>query len=137
MRSRLLLLALPFALLVAACGGSSAPESTGDDGGVRLVQPADADALLGDDVVVLDIRTPEEFQAGHVADAIMIDFYADDFADQLAELDRDATYVMYCRSGNRSAQAAETMTNLGFTDVAEIDGGVIAWDDAGYDLVVP
>ncbi len=65
----------------------------------------------------------------------MIDFYRDDFADQLAELDKDVPYVVYCRSGNRSGQATSLMADLGFTDVAEVDGGIVAWANSGQALV--
>ena len=65
----------------------------------------------------------------------MIDFYRDDFADQLAALDRDTPYVLYCRSGNRSGQAAAMMKDLGFSSVQEIDGGIIAWQAADLPVV--
>ncbi len=92
-------------------------------------------ATEADDVIVLDVRTPEEFEEARLDGAIMIDFYDDDFADQLAGLDRDATYVLYCRSGNRSGQTTSIMADLGFTDVADVDGGIIAWQDAGLPIV--
>jgi rhodanese-related sulfurtransferase len=58
------------------------------------------------DRIVIDVRTPEEFDAGHVNDARLIDIQGPDFDAQIAELDPDADYVVYCRSGNRSAVAA-------------------------------
>ncbi len=84
-----------------------------------------------DNLVVLDVRTQEEFDAGHLEDATMLDFYRDDFADRLAELDPDEPYLLYCRSGNRSGQTLALMRSLGFTDVTEIDGGIDAWISAG------
>lgn len=115
----------------AAGGGSAAP-------GVRLVSAADGAAIQTDppeDLVILDVRTPEEFAEGHIEGAVMIDFYRDDFADQLAELDPDVPYLLYCRSGNRSGQTAVLLEDLGFTDVADVDGGVVGWLDAGLPLV--
>ncbi|MHA7861551.1 rhodanese-like domain-containing protein [Tessaracoccus sp. Y36] len=102
MRTLFLALILALTALLAACGDEAPSEF-----------PADA--------VFLDVRTPDEYDAGHVDGARNIDFYAPDFADQLAELPRDATYVVYCQSGNRSGQAKTAMDELGFTDV--IDGG--------------
>ncbi len=87
-----------------------------------------------DDLVVLDVRTPEEFAEGHLADATLIDIYEADFADRIAELDPDVPYVVYCRSGNRSGQAVELMGELGFTDVTDIDGGILAWNAAGLPI---
>jgi len=83
------------------------------------------------DLVVLDIRTPEEFASGHLANAINIDYYADDFESKLAELDLEVPYVMYCNSGNRSSNALPVMDSLGFAEVYELDGGIQAWYSAG------
>ena len=86
-------------------------------------------------LVVLDVRTPEEFAAGHIDGAVMIDFQSPTFAADVAELDEEAPVFVYCRSGNRSAQAVAAMVGLGFTDITELDGGVIAWEAAGLPLV--
>ena len=79
-------------------------------------------------------RTPEEFAAGHLADAINIDYYANDFEDQLAKLNLDVPYVMYCNSGNRSSNALPLMDSLGFQEVYELDGGIQAWFGAGLPI---
>lgn len=95
------------------------------------VSAQEAAAVIGErDVVVLDVRTPEEFAEGHLAGARNIDFYADDFADQLATLDPTVEYVLYCRSGNRSGQTMPILADLGFERVTEIDGGILAWAEA-------
>ncbi len=101
---------------------------------------ADGAALAADppeDLLVLDVRTPEEFAEGHLDGATLVDFYDADFADQLAELDPDRPYLLYCRSGSRSGQALDLMAQLGFRDVANIDGGIQAWQRAGFDVVAP
>jgi len=67
--------------------------------------------------------------------AVMIDFYRDDFASELAKLDPEVPYVLYCRSGNRSGQTGALMTALGFSAVDDVDGGIIAWQNAGLPLV--
>lgn len=85
--------------------------------------------------MILDVRTPEEFAEGHIEGAIMIDFYRDDFAAELAKLDPDVPYVLYCRSGNRSGQTLAMMEGLDFQDVQDVDGGVIGWQNAGLPLV--
>jgi phage shock protein E len=138
------------ALTLAACGGSSettssdtapTPASAPADAGeasLLLVSPEDAAATIADapeNLVVLDVRTAEEFDEGHIDGAVMLDFYRDDFADELAKLDPDVPYVLYCRSGNRSGQTLAIMDSLGFTEVTEVDGGVINWQTAGLPLV--
>ena len=119
-------------MVIAACGGDSTTAS------IELVAAADAASTIeSTDVVVLDVRTPEEFAAGHIDGAVNIDFYAADFQMQLGELDRNASYVMYCRSGNRSATTATIMRGLEFTEVDEIDGGILSWVETGLPVVVP
>lgn len=122
--------------LLAACGGDDADSGTG----IRLVSAqAGADIANNppEDLVILDVRTPEEFAEGHLDGAIMIDFYRDDFADRLAGLDPNVPYLLYCRSGNRSGQTASIMSDLGFTNVADVDGGILAWNQAGLPTVSP
>ena len=106
--------------------------------GVQLVQPDDAAATIAappDDLVILDVRTPAEFAEGHIEGAVMIDFYRDDFASELAKLDPEVPDVLYCRSGNRSGQTGSLMTALGFSAVDDVDGGIIVWQNAGLPLV--
>lgn len=103
--------------------------------GIRLVTPEAGAEIQEGDIVVLDVRTPDEFADGHLEGARMIDFYSPDFADQLAELDPEASYLLYCRSGNRSGRTTEIMADLGFTDVADVDGGILAWTAAGLPVV--
>ena len=125
--------------VTAACGRGSDPDGAGSvaDAAVRVVEPAAASELLGDgnDRILLDVRTPEEFDEAHLDGALLIDFYRDDFESAIDELDRDASYVIYCRSGNRSGQTRELMAELGFTDVADIDGGIVAWRAEGLPTV--
>jgi len=118
------------ALSVAGCGAA-------DTAVVESVTAADAAALLADDpaAVLLDIRTPAEFGEGRLEGAVNVDFYAADFADQLAQLDRDTTYVIYCRSGNRTTAALEVFRDLGFTSVHAVDGGIVAWESTGHPVV--
>lgn len=86
-------------------------------------------------VTVIDVRSPEEFAAGHIAGAINIDVEGDAFDEGIAALDQSKTYAVYCHSGRRSLIAANTMADAGFTSIYNLDGGIIAWDAAGYELV--
>ena len=125
------LLLLSLALVLGACASPATDAALAT--GVRVVSPGDAEQLLASDPapVLIDVRTPEEFAAGHLAGAELVDFNAPDFREQISDYARDASYVIYCRSGNRSAGARAVMTELGFTDVADIDGGIVAWTQAG------
>lgn len=109
-------------------------DSTGEISGISTISVDDAAAITDnppDDLVVLDVRTPEEFATGHLEGAVLVDFYAADFAEQLAALDTDVSYLVYCRSGNRSGQALGVMEQLGFISAADVDGGIVAWTGAG------
>lgn len=134
-RTRLALtLVVVIAVVSTGCGGSTAEVS------VVSISPPDAASIIADDsgVVVLDIRTPAELLEGVIdKNAVNIDFYGPSFAEQLGDLDRDAHYIVYCRSGNRSGQALSTFRDLGFTHVTEIAGGIVAWDQAGLPIVAP
>ncbi len=117
------------ALLLGACGGSAATDSM-----LELTSVGEVAEIVESppaDLVVLDIRTPEEFASGHIAGAINVDYYAPDFEAQLRELDLTVPYVMYCNSGNRSSNALPLMDSIGFAEVYELDGGIQAWYSAG------
>jgi rhodanese-related sulfurtransferase len=100
---------------------------------VEHLDPAGAERLLEQKpgAVVLDIRTPAEYASGHIEGAVNLDFNAPGFADELAKLDRDATYVVHCGTGGRSTRSLEIFERLGFRSVAHLDGGLNAWREAG------
>jgi len=100
------------------------------------VGAAAAAKLLADDpgVVVLDLRTAWEYDAGHIAGAKRIDYYSLDFRDRLAMLDRNARYLIHCKSGVRSAATIEIMDELGFRHVDHLDGGFDSWRAAGLPI---
>jgi phage shock protein E len=104
------------ALVLGACG--DAEESAGAAEPAAGVESAEAARDL--DVVLIDVRTPEEFQAGHIAEAQLLDIQSPDFAAGVDDLDPEQTYLVYCRSGNRSAVATQQMEDAGLT---VLDGG--------------
>lgn len=81
---------------------------------------------------LLDVRTPEEFASGHLEGAANIN--VQELQSRLSEIPRDQPVVLYCRSGNRSAQAAQMLQAAGFTGVYDL-GGIIAWEQAGLPVV--
>jgi rhodanese-related sulfurtransferase len=86
-------------------------------------------------VITLDVRTPGEFAEGYIKGARLINFQSGNFENEIAALDKNATYAVYCRSGNRSGQAVKVMQDAGFTNVFNMNGGVIDWANAGLPLV--
>ncbi len=102
---------------------------------VGHVDGAAAGKLLAGDstVVVLDVRTPEEFEQGHIRKAVNLDFRAKDFEAQIAKLDRAKKYLVHCKSGGRSTSSLRVFEKLGFADVTHLDGGILAWESAGLE----
>ena len=115
------------ALLLAGCSSSSSANNLSvDEFSAKAAEPG---------VVTLDVRTPGEFAEGYIEGARLIDFQSGNFENEIATLDKSATYAVYCRSGNRSGQAVKVMQDAGFTNVFHMNGGVIDWANAGLPLV--
>lgn len=82
-------------------------------------------------VLLLDVRTPEEFKNGHIEGAMNIDWYDSSFAEKAGTLDRSREVLVYCMSGRRSAAAAEKLHSIGFSTVVNLKGGILQWRAAG------
>lgn len=121
-----------FAALILLAGCSS----TGSASTVNLNVSEFSQKITEPDVVILDVRTPEEFASGHIEGALNIDFNSGDFANEITRLNPSENYAIYCRSGSRSGQAASIMHKAGFHDVSNLNGGVIDWTNAGLPLVL-
>jgi rhodanese-related sulfurtransferase len=132
---RLTAWALVVALAAAACGSGGGTTATeprlATVGAARFAEVVNGGS---DRLVILDVRTPEEFAAGHIPGAINLDYYLASFPSDLAALDRDAEYAVYCRSGNRSGETLSLMEELGFASVSHLGGGVIDWYESGFPL---
>lgn len=100
--------------------------------GVELVPPAVFEKeMAADKTQVIDVRTPKEFQSGHINGAVNLHIYDKDFTERLEHLDKNKTVYVYCKAGGRSAEAVEAMKSKGFIHVVELDGGMDAWNEAG------
>ena len=107
---------------------------------ITALSPKEASKLVethtGDsDFVILDIRTPGEYQAGHIPDAILIDFYSTAFVDQINRLDKTKAYLVHCRSGNRSGRSMELFRKLKFNKIYHMSSGIIGWNSEGLALI--
>lgn len=111
----------------AACGEDDRSPSS-SDGGTTTIS-------VDDTTTVIDVRTPEEYAAGHLDGAVNIDVTAADFDARVAELDPTGVYVVYCRSGSRSAQAAARLEQLGIDDVTDAGGLDAAATATGLSVV--
>ena len=87
---------------------------------------------------VLDVRTKEEFATGHLAKAVLIPWTDKDFTERAAkELDPAKPVLVYCRSGRRSSAAAKALAKLGFVEIRNLEGGILAWQKAGKSITKP
>jgi rhodanese-related sulfurtransferase len=84
---------------------------------------------------VLDIRTPGEFQSGHLPDAILVDFYSQTFSDQLNRLDKEKSYLVYCRTGNRSTNSLGLFKKLKFDKIYHMSTGISGWKSQDLPVV--
>lgn len=140
---RYIVLALVVIGVVFSIGGcsSSAPSAAAASQPVAVavaqpkintkIAPADYQAKFGANVdhVLLDVRTPQEFASGHIPGAINISI--DELAGRLSEVPQDKPVVLYCRSGNRSNQAAQLLDRAGYTQIYDL-GGIVNWVQQGY-----
>jgi phage shock protein E len=94
-----------------------------------------AEVVASPGVTTIDVRTPEEFAAGHIEGAVNYNVEGPDFAAQIAALDPAGTYAVYCRSGNRSQVAVAAMAQAGIPGIYELESGIVGWDEAGLPTV--
>ena len=119
-----LFLIAAFSLMMAACGETDKKDTSS----FQQVNAEEAKAMMDqeDDYVILDVRTQEEYEEGHIPNAVLLpDYEVEDKAEQIL-LDKEQTIFVYCRSGNRSKSASEILVSLGYSNVIEF-GGVNDW----------
>jgi rhodanese-related sulfurtransferase len=126
----LLLSMLPFVPVIGKAQEPSAKE--------EVLAPAQfAERLSKAPGTLVDVRTPEEWSEGIIANAVLIDFNGDGFATSIQQVDRTRPVYLYCAVGGRSYRAAQFLLKAGYTAVVELDGGMDAWREAGRAVVPP
>jgi len=95
------------------------------------LDPPEFSQKLNEDInkVLLDVRTPGEYNDGHIPSSILMNIYESTFVDDIQKLDRNKNYYLYCRSGNRSHHAGQLMKRLGFKNVYNLSSGIIDWNE--------
>lgn len=92
------------------------------------------------EVFILDVRTQEEYDAGHIKGSTRIpvqDIPAQELDEAIDKIPRDRKILVYCRTARRSAQASEILVNNGFAQVYNMKGGIVEWTKAGYEVIKP
>jgi rhodanese-related sulfurtransferase len=121
-------------ILVVGCAGQKETQILKD------IPPGEAHAMIQNNkenqsFVILDVRTPQEYAEGRIENSFIIDFYSPTFKDELDRLDKSKTYLIYCRTGNRSGKTLPVMKKLGFKEVYNMSGGIVQWEAEGLPTV--
>ena len=102
---------------------------------VKVISAEEMQSLLeADEVQLVDVRTPEEYELGHIDDAQNIDYFSPTFDEDIKNLDKTKPVILYCKSGGRSAKCAEKMVEAGFVKIYDLEGGISKWEHKGYEI---
>lgn len=115
------------AILSGSCIKGSGDDST-------LVSPQEL-AAKQDDVVLIDVRTPGEFEQGHLENSVNINIASKSFKEEVEKLDKSQPVYVYCAVGGRSAKAAKMLKEMGFEEVYDLEGGIQNWEKSGMKIV--
>lgn len=104
---------------------------------VKVIDPNEFEKTINESSSpqIIDVRTPDEYNIGHISGAENINFQDSDFKTQLLKLDKTRPVLVYCAVGGRSGKASKMMNELGFTKIYDLDGGANAWSASGKELV--
>lgn len=123
------------AIALSACGASAPAAPVAEAGAIAETLPDTVNVqtvaqIKGQDgVVVLDVREPSEYAEGHIPGVSLIPM--GQVPDRLSEIPKDKTVIVTCRSGNRSGQITDYLRQQGYTNVHNMEGGIVAWQQAG------
>lgn len=115
------------ALLSASCGKGSQDDSS-------LVTPKEL-SIVQEDITLIDVRTPVEFEQGHLENSVNINIADPSFRDEIGKLDKSEPVYVYCKVGGRSAKAASLLREMGFEEVYDLEGGIRNWEKSGMKVV--
>lgn len=126
-------------LILSIISGCLTDTKTPDKSGYINISVIDAKKLIdSEDVYILDVRTPQEYNSGHINGSNLMaiqDIPKEGREFKLKDIPKDKKILVYCRSGSRSAQASQILVDNGFTRVYNMQGGIIEWMDAGYPAI--
>ncbi|MBJ6368088.1 rhodanese-like domain-containing protein [Snuella sedimenti] len=104
--------------------------------GAQVISPKEAHTLLQtNNILLIDVRTPEEFDSEHIQNAKNFDFKSNAFNEAIKTLEKEVPTIVYCRSGKRSTKSIKNFRDAGFTKLYMLKGGLIKWKDKGYKTV--
>ena len=117
-----------FLLLVCSCQIFESNE-------INVISDAQFTEIQDTDYILVDVRTAEEYESGHIRDAVNFDFYSESFQNDILTLDKSLSIVLYCRTQNRSTKTANYLKENGYKEITILEGGITSWVKNGNDLV--
>ena len=114
-------------IFIFACEPLNSPE-------INIITESDFIELHDSDYTLIDVRTQDEFDLGHIDSAINLDFYSDSFQNDILSLPKNETIVLYCRTNNRSSKTAAILKENGYKEILVIRGGITEWVKKGNDI---
>ena len=117
-----------FLLLVCSCQIFESNE-------INEISDAQFTEIQDSDYILVDVRTIEEYESGHIQDAVNFDFYSESFQKEILSLDKSSSIILYCRTQNRSTKTANYLKENGYKEITVLAGGITTWVKNGNDLV--
>ncbi len=127
-------LKLTLLVIVTVLGISCNTKSQSQSDAIKVLAPTEFKEKLVNQTII-DIRTPQEFSEGHIEGAININYFDDNFLDQIAKYDKTQPLFIYCRSGNRTSSASKKAADFGFKEIYDLEGGILYWIKNGNEIV--
>ena len=122
--NRIVVLSLIF---IFSCELLNSPE-------INIISESDFVEIQDSDYTLIDVRTQDEFDLGHIDSAINLDFYSETFQNDILSLPKNETIVLYCRTNNRSSKTANILKENGFKEISVLEGGITEWVKNGNDI---
>lgn len=102
-----------------------------------IVTPEEMQTILqSEDVQLIDVRTPEEYNEGHIENSQNIDYKSPTFAEDILVLDKTKPVIVYCKSGKRSGNSSKILKKAGFEIVYDLEGGILEWKGTRHEVTV-
>ena len=101
---------------------------------INTISESDFVEIQDLDYTLIDVRTQDEFDLGHIDSAINLDFYSETFQNDILSLPKNETIVLYCRTNNRSSKTANILKENGFKEISVLEGGITEWVKNGNDI---
>ena len=102
---------------------------------IKVISDAQFTEIHDTDYILVDVRTAEEYESGHIQDAVNFDFYSESFQNDILTLDKSSSIILYCRTQNRSTKTANYLKENGYKEITVLEGGITSWVKNGNDLV--